>query len=89
MNVDLACWYADDWLKYPLEYPSNHIPLKSYDRICPQKIQKHCISQVINRVGKSVGQKGYELETSEFLFLSSFCSTSKITLFYVAKIMIL
>ncbi len=34
MNVDLACWYADDCLKYPLEYPSDYIPLKSYGRIC-------------------------------------------------------
>lgn len=29
---------------------------------------------------------GYELETSEFLFLSLFCNVSKTTLFYVAKI---
>lgn len=33
MNVDLACWYADDCLKYPLEFPSDYIPLKSYVRI--------------------------------------------------------
>lgn len=57
--------------------------------LCHQKIQKQCISQVINRLVKKVGRKGYELETSKFLFLSSFCSASKITLFYVAKIMIL
>lgn len=52
-------------------------------------IQKYCIYHIINRVGNGVGQKGYELGTSKFLFLSSFCSASKITLFYVAKIMIL
>lgn len=56
--------------------------------IRPQKIQEYCICQIINRVGKGAGQKGYELETSKFLFLSSFCSASKITLFYVVKIMI-
>ena len=33
MNVDLACWYADDCLKYPLEFPSDYIPLKSYVKI--------------------------------------------------------
>ena len=31
---------------------------------------------------------GYDLETSEFLFLSLFYNASKNTLFYVAKIMI-
>ena len=40
MNVDLACWYADDCLKYPLEYPSDYIPLKSYDRICRDEYSK-------------------------------------------------
>ncbi len=34
MNVDLACWYADNCLKSPVEYPSDYIPLKSYGRIC-------------------------------------------------------
>ena len=53
--------------------------------LCPQKIQESCIFQIINRVGKIVEQKGYELETSEFLFLSSFCSTSKITLFMLQR----
>ncbi|EEK16372.1 hypothetical protein [Porphyromonas uenonis] len=40
MNVDLACWYADDCLKYPLEYPSDYIPLKSYGRICRDEYSK-------------------------------------------------
>ena len=70
-------------LKWNVASSTHHWPC------CPQKIQECCICQIINRVGKSVGQKGYELETSKFLYLSSFCSTSKITLFYVAKVMIL
>lgn len=40
MNVDLACWYADDCLKYPLEYPSDYIPLKSYVRISRNEYSK-------------------------------------------------
>lgn len=40
MNVDLACWYADDCLKYPLEYPSDYIPLKSYGRIYRNEYRK-------------------------------------------------
>ena len=32
-----------------------------------------------------MGQKGYELETSKFLFLSSFCRASKNSLFYICK----
>lgn len=50
-----------------------------------QKVQETCIFQIINRAGKSVGQKGYELETSKFLFLSSFCSASKNSLFNICK----
>lgn len=55
------------------------------DALCPQKVQETCIFQIINRAGKSVGQKGYELETSKFLFLSSFCSASKNSLFNICK----
>ena len=55
------------------------------NRLRAQKVQETCIFQIINRAGKSVGQKGYELETSKFLFLSSFCSASKNSLFNICK----
>ena len=58
---------------------------KNCNRLRPQKVQETCIFQIINRAGKSVGQKGYELETSKFLFLSSFCSASKNSLFNICK----
>jgi len=35
------------------------------------------------------GQKGYELETSEFLFPSLFCIASKNTCFDTAKVLII
>ncbi len=35
------------------------------------------------------GQKGYKLETSEFLTLSLFCNASKNSCFVVAKILVL
>lgn len=54
-------------------------------KLCQEKVQETCIFQIINRAGKSVGQKGYELETSKFLFLSSFCSASKNSLFNICK----
>ena len=66
-------------LKWNVASSTHHWPC------CPQKIQECCICQIINRVGKSVGQKGYELETSKFLFLSSFCSASKNSLFNICK----
>ena len=59
--------------------------LDKISELSPQKVQETCIFQIINRAGKSVGQKGYELETSKFLFLSSFCSASKNSLFNICK----
>lgn len=52
MNVDLACWYADNCLKSPVEYPSDYIPLKSYVRISRNEYSKTTSLQLsVERTG--------------------------------------
>ena len=43
------------------------------------KISEFYIFQIINRITPNKEEKGYDLETSEFLFLSLFCNASKTT----------
>ena len=44
-----------------------------------QKISEFYIFQIINRITPNKEEKGYDLETSEFLSLSLFCNASKTT----------
>ena len=47
--------------------------------VSPQKISEFYIFQIINRITPNKEEKGYDLETSVFLFLSLFCNASKTT----------
>ena len=50
-----------------------------FHEIPPQKISEFYIFQIINRITPNKEEKGYDLETSEFLSLSLFCNASKTT----------
>ena len=54
-------------------------PTFNGELLSPQKISEFYIFQIINRITPNKEEKGYDLETSEFLSPSLFCNVSKTT----------
>ena len=56
---------------YYYDMTTHYLPMK--------KISEFYIFQIINRITPNKEEKGYDLETSEFLSPSLFCNVSKTT----------
>lgn len=80
---DGSCGYNYLWSTYLLTVRTIGVNRPHHwcwaSTLSPQKISEFYIFQIINRITPNKEEKGYDLETSEFLSPSLFCNVSKTT----------